>query len=199
MNDKLIQSLKKYRNKYENLDFHFSNLIINKKLFELEPSEFNKFKLADQFRLVGDFNTSLKLYKSIKVNQIPQSFKPYFYFYFAQLYYDFGNWKNAKLYLYKSIELRINDTAPHIYLSIILMNEGNINESIKVLKIAKRKKGDLDEVYFNLAAKFAILKDMRNALKYINLCLKEDPHFPKAKSFLNDIKNYINYSKVKQS
>jgi tetratricopeptide (TPR) repeat protein len=171
----------------EDQDFSFSTLIILREILKIENSEYNRFKVADQLRCCGYYTESLKIYKSINVKKIPSEYLKNFYLYYAQLFHDMGDYKNAKKYYVICIKNGINDTMPFIFLSSIYLKEQKIKDAIQILKSAINKKGDIDEVFFNLGAKYAILGKNNIAIKYLKKCLQIDSNYPNAQNLINDL------------
>lgn len=183
---------------FEIKEFNFSNLIPLKKIVETEPTEYRKMKLADGLRLCGHFSEAQKVHNSIDKKLIPADSIAYYYTHLGRLFMDMGKFREAKKYFYRSIKLGNTTTVPHIFLANILFQEEKTSESIMILEDGLRKEGDIDEVYCNLATRFAMQNDFDKALKAINKCIRLDPDFPNALNIKKDILTCLRLKKKKQ-
>lgn len=176
----------------ENMDFSHLRMLI--KLVEIEPTEFRKFQLANCYRLCGFFTKGEEVYKEINIKNIPEEYQSLYFVYLGSLYIDMGKDHLAIRCLKKSIKLGHTDTIPYIYLSLLYSKKELINESIEILEKGLSKEGDIDEIYYNLATRYAMLGDYRKALKMINECLRLDSNYPNAFELKKDIKQCIKIS-----
>lgn len=163
--------------KYQDEDLNFAALVLWKKLISEDLSEYEKFRYADALRLCGHYSESLLIFAQINPELVPSKYKYLLYLNLGSLYMDMGQNDNAKNELKKCLAFKESDTVPYVYYAVLLMREGNNQESINVLEQALSKKGDLDEVYYNLASNYAIIGNFPMALECVTKCLNIDEDY----------------------
>jgi tetratricopeptide (TPR) repeat protein len=68
----------------------------------------------------------------------------------------------------------------------LLTEEEKNNEAIGYLEQALNMEGDIEEVYYNLAIRYAIRQEYDKAVNAIESCLKIDPNYPNAAVWKKD-------------
>lgn len=191
-----IDEAKVIADNYYEKHFNFSALIISQKILEKEPTEYNKFRHADQLRLCGFLSEAQKMYNQIDVDRIPKKGKGNYFRYLGQFFMDCGKWKKAEEAFKKSLDLDDTSTIPYVFLAGALLPLGKNEEAIYYLKLALDKEGDIDEVYYNLATRMAIKGQMESALEFINQCIEIDPNYPNAENIRKDILEYLSIREI---
>lgn len=64
-----------------------------------------------------------------------------------------------------------------------------LNEAETVLVEALKKEGDIDEVNYNLSLIYARKGNFEEAIKKMENCVKLDPLYPNANTWLDDFRN----------
>ena len=64
-----------------------------------------------------------------------------------------------------------------------------LDEAETVLVEALTKEGDIDEVNYNLSLIYARKGNFEEAIKKMKNCIKLDPLYPNAKTWLSDFRN----------
>jgi len=172
-------------------DRYFSAMYFCQQLLKIESNDYWQFQYGNVLRLCGLFAKAKKIFLMIDVKNIPEKYKYLYHLYFGQLLMDMKDVENAKEELKKCMEFENCDTVPYVYLSSLLIGEGNNDEAIYYLTKGLEKEGDIDEVYYNLAIRYAIKEDFGLALNAIDNCLKLNYNYPNASNVRNDLISYI--------
>lgn len=177
--------------KLEDKNYNFAAVKMWEKVLEYDPKVFNQLRYADNLRLCGFFSKAEKVLQSIDIEEIPKDYKYNYFIYLGDLYKDQGKFYQAQNNYLRAVQLNPNSTIPYVFLSSVLIEDKDLDEAIKYLKIALTKEGDIDEVNYNLAKRLAIKGEFERALIAITDCLKDDPNYPNAKDFKNDLVEFL--------
>lgn len=175
----------------ESKNYFYSSLVFWKDISNESPNPFHKFRYADTLRLCGYYNDAELVFREVNYDAIPNDYKYTLHMYLGSLYSDWGKFSIAKKEFYKAISLNPESTVPYLLLSAILFSDSEVYDAIELLKVATTKEGDVDEVYYNLATRFCIVKDFSNAYNSIVKCLEIDADYPNAFDLKNDLEIYL--------
>jgi len=165
----------------------FSAKKLCEKMIETDNSEYLKFQYANILRMCTLFSKSENTFRTIDVERIPEKYRYYYHLYLAHLLMDIGKTEQAKDELKKCMQFEVSDTIPYVYIASLLLGEQDNEEAIDYLTRALDKKGDIDEVYYNLATRFLVRGDLDSAMNAINSCLRLDPEYPNAQVIKEDL------------
>ncbi|MES2777620.1 MAG: hypothetical protein V4722_25805 [Bacteroidota bacterium] len=190
-----LQSAVNKAKAYSNRNLPFSEMHYWKSIFEKTGSTSYQFRYAEALHQCGFYNESEKVYSEIAVNKIPKSYKHLYYSYFGHLMLQVGKLSEALELYKKSLKLKSDETMPYVFIGAILKRQERDQEAIKYLTKALNKKGDIDEVNYNLATSYIRIGKLSHALNSIKACLMVDPKFPNAKRIKRDIEELIKQPK----
>lgn len=179
----------KIADKYDDKDWSFSSAKAWEKAVEKNPTAFNKIQYVDQLRLTGNYLKAKQIIESIEINEIPDKFKFLFFISKGMLHKDQGEINKAIYSFRKSIEYQNTEAYSFVFLATVLSRKGELDEIEKVLTEALSKQGAIDEVNYNLSLNYARKGNFEQAIEKMQECLKLDPDFPHAKTWLADFKN----------
>ena len=163
--------------------------MIWQKIVELNPTPWNLLQYADQLGLSGKLDKAEEIVKNIRINDVPANFKFVYYVRMGMIYQDQYQIKKAIGEFKKSIKIGTEETYPYIFLAVLLKKQKKLEEAEKILLEALNKKGDIDEVYYNLSMIYARKENYTDAITMMKECLKIDINYPNAKAFLEDFEN----------
>lgn len=185
-----FEFIKKKINYYLDNNWFFSAMLYCEKLVNKDNSQLSRFQYADVLRLCGFFSKSEAIFMQIDIEDIPDNYKYIYHLYFARLLMDMNKVEEAKNQLKTCMEFENCDTSPYIYMADLLRDEKNNDEAIFFLQKALEKQGDTDEVYYNLATRYANKGNINMAIKMINNCLDLDPSYPNAMNMKKDFQEF---------
>ena len=185
----MIEDWKKLAQNYDDKDWAFSSAKAWKEEVSEKPTEYSKIQYVDQLRLSGDFFRANEVIKTIDINNIPEDYKFVYYIRKGMLHEEQGELSEAIINFRKSIKLQNQETYPYVFLASALSRKSKLDEVEMVLKEALSKEGDIDEVNYNLSLNFARKGNFREAIVKMEECLKIEPKFEDAKTWLADFKN----------
>lgn len=154
-------------------------------------SEFDKFSYASVLRSCGKFSQAEKIINLIQQESIPDKYHFRYFLELGFLYFEWGKYELAKINFNKSIELNPDSTVPFVFLSNILLKEEKIEESIQVLMHGAQMQGDLDEVYYNLGTRYAMMGEYSKSLEAFLVCKGINPDFENLMLFIEDIEQCL--------
>jgi tetratricopeptide (TPR) repeat protein len=181
-----LEDLINQAREYDDLDMPFSSAFFWQKAVEQKPSAYNVMQYANQLRLCGKFAHAETLFNDVDVTTIPNYYKSLFLDNKAKNYSDQGKIDQAIETYKKSIAIGDSETNPYIFLGVLLANQDKLEEAEQILLEALTKEGDIDEVYYNLSTVYARKGNFQEAIRTMKECLKLDPDFNNAKTWLND-------------
>jgi tetratricopeptide (TPR) repeat protein len=184
-----IKAIIKMADYYYDKGMAFSALRCWELIVGLEPTPYHCYRYADQLRLCGKYERSEEVFLQIEVEQIPERWQHLYYSRFGQLYADQGKFDKARVLFEKFVLLDDKSTVPFIFLASTFQGESMNDKGISILESALNKVGDIDEVCYNLANRFAIKGEFLTALNFIERCLSIDPNFPNAVNVKMDIES----------
>lgn len=180
---------KKLAEEYAEKDWSFSSAFAWEKVVNENPTPFHLIQYVEQLRLSGNYFEAEKVMEKIKTDEIPDKYRFVFYIRKGKLHEDQGQIDEAILSYRTSIDLKIDDTYPYIFLASALLKKSRLTEAEEVLVEALNKKGDIDEVHYNLSFVYARKGDFIQAIASMKECLKLDATFPNARTWLDDFEN----------
>ena len=173
-------------------EWPFSSAFSWEKAVEANPNAFNLLQFADQLRHCGHYAKAEEIIDKINVEDIPSDYRFSYYVKKGLLFQDQGKTENAIGEFKKSIEAGTDQTYPYIFLAVQLSMKGRLDEAEYALLQALDKEGDIDEAYYNLSTTYARKGNFEKAITAMQECLKLDPNYSNAKTFLEDFKNMEN-------
>lgn len=178
-------------------EFYFSKLeVINKIGLSKLTSNRDKFEYAKILRMCGKFKESETIFKEIQISSIPDGYLYQYYNDFGFLYLEWGKLNLAKKMFLKSVKLLNSTTDAFIFLAEIYSKKESIQKAINILESSLAREGDLDEVYYNLGAKFATIGMYEEALEALIKCESINAEYPNLLILKEDLKHSL---KVKSS
>lgn len=173
-------------------DYDFTLLLLYSKIeIDILESEFDKFNYASILRSCGKYSEAEKIINLVDQTKIPIQNKARFFLELGFLYFEWGKNDLAKVNFKNCIENNTDSTAPFIFLSNILLEEEKVEESIQVLLKATSLKGDLDEVFYNLGTRYAILEQFEKSMDALIKCKKISPDFNNIDQLIEDIQHCL--------
>ena len=183
----------------EDKGLNFSALKVWQEIHAKEPTAFVKIRYANQLSVCGYFSKSIALFAKIDLRRVSKDLWYMKHQYLGTHFLRIGNIKSARSHYLKSLQYKNDSTVPYVFLAKSLVLENTHDESIRVLESALHKKGDIDEVCYNLARRLVIKGNCALALKYIEESLNIDPNYDLAQSFRNDLVYYISLENVEMT
>lgn len=173
-------------------DYDFTLLLLYSKIeIDILESEFDKFNYASILRSCGKYSEAEKIINLVDQTKIPIQNKARFFLELGFLYFEWGKNDLAKVNFKNCIENNTDSMAPFIFLSNILLEEEKVEESIQVLLKATSLKGDLDEVFYNLGTRYAILEQFEKSMDALIKCKKISPDFNNIDQLIEDIQHCL--------
>jgi len=189
-----VEALIELAKKYDDQDWCFSSSEIWKKVVSLKPTPYNLWTYADMLRRSGKYKKAKKIVKQIDIDSIPEKNKYLFYSLKGDIYRNQGLLKKAIKAYEQSIKFDPDTTFPYVFLGCLYSQLGKLEKSKKILILGLKKKGDVDEVNYNLATTYARLYEYEKAISCMKKCLEIDPNYsPDAYFFIEDWKNLISF------
>ena len=183
---------KKLAKDYNEKDWSFSSAFAWEKVVNENPKPFNLIQYVDQLRLSGNYSEAEKIMGNVNIKEIPSKYQFVYYIRKGMLHSDQGEIEEAIECYRKSIQLKTDNTYPYVFLASALSMKSKLDEAENVFLEALKKDGDIDEVNYNLSFVYARKGDFKKAIAAIKECLKLDPNFPDAKTWLADFENMEN-------
>ncbi len=84
-------------------------------------------------------------------------------------------------------ETRKTDPAYQYNMGLFFLNEGNIGEAIKYLKISLTLKPDYDLALCSLGLAYSMKGDLEQSINYYKACIKVNPSLTEARNFLGTV------------
>ncbi|HLP92496.1 MAG TPA: tetratricopeptide repeat protein [Saprospiraceae bacterium] len=185
----MSETYKKLAIQYSTSNWSFSSARAWEAVIQADPSAQNLMAYAEQLRLTGQFTKALIQLDRVNPDSIPKASQHLLPLRRGMIYQDSGRLSEAISAFEEMIAFRPEETYPYVFLAVALSNQERLDEASKVLKTALQKRGDLDEVWYNLGLIQARMKQWKQAISSMQVCLKLCPDFPHARTWLDDLEH----------